>query len=117
MFVEKERSPLGEMDVKGYFAEGCDETSVVIIPGDDEEEQQQPVKTDLENIPEIKVDESAVPKPVVEDGAKSIDELMGKSDEPAPSVALLEPIEGAGESFEVWESSSAKDETEAVSSC
>ncbi|KAK7910723.1 hypothetical protein PG985_013204 [Apiospora marii] len=105
MFVEKERSPLGEMD-----------TSVVIIPGDDEEEQQ-PVKTDRENIPEIKVDESAAPKPVVEDGAQSIDELMGKSDEPAPSVALLEPIEGAGESFEVWESSSAKDETEAASSC
>ncbi|KAK8041451.1 hypothetical protein PG994_014458 [Apiospora phragmitis] len=116
MFVEKERSPLGEMDVKGYFADGCDETSVVIIPAD-EEEEQQPVKKDLGSVPEIKVDESAVPEPVVEDGAKSLDELMRKSDEPAPSAALLEPIEGTGESFEVWESSSAKDETEAVSSC
>ncbi|KAK7955113.1 hypothetical protein PG996_015920 [Apiospora saccharicola] len=111
MFVDKERSPLGEMDVKGYFPDGCDETSVVIIPGDDEEEQQ-PVKTDLENIPEIKFDESAIPQPVVEDGAKSIDELMQKSDEPAPGAALLEPVEGTGENFEVWESSSAKDETE-----
>ncbi|KAK6835020.1 hypothetical protein PG987_009714 [Apiospora arundinis] len=116
MFVEKERSPLGEMDVKSYFADGCDETSVVIIPGDDEEEQQ-PVKTDFEPVPEIKIDASAVPGPVVEDGAKSIDELMQKSDEPAPSAALLQPIEGTGESFEVWESSSAKDETEAVPSC
>lgn len=118
MFVEKERSPLGEMDVKSYFTEGCDETSVVIIPGD-EEEERQPVKTDLENIPEIKVDEGAASKPIDEDGAKSIDELMQKSDEPAPSATLLEPIEGASESFEVWESSSAKDEmeAEAVSSC
>ncbi|KAK7965887.1 uncharacterized protein PG986_000164 [Apiospora aurea] len=116
MFVEKERSPLGEMDVKSYFPEGCDETSVIIIPGD-EEEEQQPVNTDLEPVPEIKVGESAVPKPVVEDGTKSIDELLRKSDEPAPSAALLEPIEGTGESFEVWESSSAKDENEAASSC
>ncbi|KAK8066889.1 hypothetical protein PG997_013636 [Apiospora hydei] len=116
MFVEKERSPLGEMDVKSYFPEGCDETSVIIIPGD-EEEEQQPVNKDLESVPEIKVGEGAVPKPVVEDGAKSIDELLRKSDEPAPSAALLEPIEGTGESFEVWESSSAKDENEAASSC
>lgn len=116
MFVEKERSPLGEMDVKSYFADGCDESSVVIIPGDDEEEQQ-PVKTDFESVPEIKIDASAVPGPVVADGTKSIDELMQKADEPAPAAALLQPIEGTGESFEVWESSSAKDETEAVSSC
>ncbi|KAK8017387.1 hypothetical protein PG993_013713 [Apiospora rasikravindrae] len=111
MFVEKERSPLGEMDIKSYFPEGCDETSVIIIPGD-EEEEQQPGNKDLESAPEIQVGESAVPKPVVEDGAKSIDELLQKSDEPAPSAALLQPIEGTGESFEVWESSSAKDENE-----
>jgi hypothetical protein len=40
---------------------------------------------------------------------------MGK-DEPALKAAALQPIEGTGESFELWESGSFKDENEAPAS-
>ncbi|KAI0123433.1 hypothetical protein BJ170DRAFT_599398 [Xylariales sp. AK1849] len=119
MIIEKERNPLGEMNVRDYYAEGCDEASVIIIPGDEDEEQQL-AKTEFEFAPEIKlaqVVEAAAPEPVSEDGAKTVDELMQKVEEPAPGAALLEPIQGTGDSFEVWESGSAKDETEVAVEC
>ncbi|ETS86120.1 hypothetical protein PFICI_04145 [Pestalotiopsis fici W106-1] len=111
MIFEKERNPLGEMKASDYYAEGCDETSVVIVPGDDDEE----TKTEREFTPEIQARDAtaSVPEPAIEDGAKTVDELMQKTEEPTPTAAVLQPIEGTSESFEVWESGSAHDETEA----
>lgn len=132
IMFEKERSPLGEMNVRDYFSEGCDENSVIIVPGDDEEEvAQQPevVAADVAvfvdaspaeepaqvSLPALEVNDIA---PVSEELApetshiKTVEELMQKSEGPAPCAALLEPMEGTGESFELWESGSAKDETE-----
>lgn len=111
MIFEKERNPLGEMKTSDYYADGCDETSVVIVPGDDDED----AKTEYEFAAEVAAEDASVsiPEPASEDGSKSVDELMQKTEEPAPSAALLQPIEGTNESFEVWESGSAKDETEA----
>ncbi|KAI5924187.1 hypothetical protein F4810DRAFT_149173 [Camillea tinctor] len=109
MVVEKERRPLGEMDVKEYYSEGCDENSVVIVPGDgddNEEDEQQNQQSELK--PVIEDDEAEE-----EESDKTAEELMQKSEEPAPCAAVLEPLEGTGESFEVWESGSAKDEAEA----
>jgi hypothetical protein len=119
MVIEKERNPLGEMNVHDYYAEGCDETSVIIIPGDDDEEPlpQPLVKTDFEFAPELKISESIVPEPMVEDGSQTVDELMQKTEEPAPGAALLQPIDGTGDTFDVWESGSAKDDTEIVVEC
>lgn len=118
MIIEKERSPLGEMNAKEYYAEGCDDASVVIVPGD-EEEEQLPVISEARAVlraHEIAHGERAVPEPAVKDGAKSVDELMQKVADSGPAVAVLAPIEGTGESFEVWESGSTKDDTEAVAS-
>ncbi|KAI2466057.1 hypothetical protein F4781DRAFT_424339 [Annulohypoxylon bovei var. microspora] len=116
MVFEKERNPLGEMDVRDYYSEGCDENSIIIIPGDDEDDgQPQQVEGDFEYATESKSAECDIPaEPITEDGVQSIDELMQKTDEPAPGAALLEPMEGTGECFEVWESGSAKDEAEMV---
>ncbi|KAI1100255.1 hypothetical protein F4804DRAFT_319472 [Jackrogersella minutella] len=112
MVFEKERNPLGEMDVREYYSEGFDENSVFIIPSDEEEDcQPQQAESSLFT-PELQPAEPVMtPQPRVEE-AKSIDELMQKTDEPAPGAAVLEPMEGTGENFEVWESGSAKDETE-----
>ncbi|KAI1138609.1 hypothetical protein F5Y05DRAFT_44791 [Hypoxylon sp. FL0543] len=114
MVFEKERNPLGEMNVRDYYSEGCDENSVVLIPGDEENEQPQAQEeSEFQFAPELKPTETdSVPQPCVQDGPKSVDELMQKTDEPAPGAALLEPMEGTGDSFEVWESGSAKDEAE-----
>ncbi|KAI8956767.1 hypothetical protein F5Y11DRAFT_133807 [Daldinia sp. FL1419] len=114
MVFEKERNPLGEMNVREYYSEGCDENTIIIIPGDDEEvsepERQAENKSDFTAT--LKSGESDILQPVAEDGAQSVDELMEKTEEPAPGAAVLEPMEGTGESFEVWESDSAKDEAE-----
>ncbi|KAI1802930.1 hypothetical protein F4811DRAFT_526933 [Daldinia bambusicola] len=121
MVFEKERSPLGEMNVREYYSEGCDENTIVIIPGDDEEageaqqqQKQQQSESKPDFTPSSSSGESRAPQLTVEveDGALSVDQLMGKTDESAPGAAVLEPLEGTGESFEVWESGSAKDETE-----
>lgn len=118
MIVEKERAPLGEMNVRDYYADGCDETSVIVVPGDEAEEHQA-TKHEFEFNPELKPSEntSSPPEPAVEDGSKTVEELMQKVEDPAPSAAVLQPIEGSGDSFEVWESGSAKDETESTAAC
>ncbi|KAI1505697.1 hypothetical protein F5X99DRAFT_367384 [Biscogniauxia marginata] len=126
MVVEKERSPLGEMDVKEYYSEGCDENTVVIVPGDDDEEHQQQqqqqylAKNDTEFTSELKSvggsasNVSDADLAIIEEDTKTVEDLMQKTEEPAPCAAVLEPLEGTDESFEVWESGSAKDEAETV---
>ncbi|KXX75600.1 hypothetical protein MMYC01_206567 [Madurella mycetomatis] len=120
MVVEKQRGPLAEMNVADYYAEGCDSTSVVIVPGDDEDTETVVDAAEAHPLPEEE------PQPPAENGpdsqpsrfhladveAVSVDAIMGKDDRPA-NAAVLEPIEGTGESFELWESNSAKDECEA----
>jgi hypothetical protein len=132
MVFEKTRGPLAEMNAADYYPEGCDDSSVVIIPGDEDgEEPQQPqsiIPADPEPAPPaVPVAEEQGPAlDVAEDFAFapeikveldiSIDVLMGKeSDEPALKAAVLQPIEGTGESFELWESGSAQDDAEPVS--
>ncbi|KAH8159692.1 hypothetical protein CIB48_g8539 [Xylaria polymorpha] len=108
MVFEKERNPLGEMDPKDYYSQGCDENSIIIVPGDEDEEA--PVQNDRQFIPEVnssvaiadqtEVDLIAESEPLEEERCASAEELMQKTDHPAPSAAVLEPLEGTGESFE-----------------
>lgn len=116
MIIDKHRGPLSDLNVEDYYAEGCDSTSVIIVPGDDEEaetvidEAEQPLRDSepAETVPVF--EESATSVADVE--AISVDHLMGR-DEPAVKAAILQPIEGTGESFELWESGSFRDENEA----
>jgi hypothetical protein len=110
MVVEKERVALGEMNTADFYAEGCDETSVIIVPEDEPESSSLP---ELSTIPESSL-ESLEPSslPELEEIAtqEDIDNLMAKPTEGTSKAAVLEPIEGTGESFELWESGSAHDE-------
>ncbi|KAH7318112.1 hypothetical protein B0I35DRAFT_431347 [Stachybotrys elegans] len=127
MIIEKERVALGEMNTADFFPEGCDETSVIIIPADEDDEQlpqrpQQPLEQkkaerapivdELEFSPELRAAEETQ----ADIDEADIDALMFKSEPASTKTAVLEPIEGTGESFELWESSSAKDEAEAATS-
>ncbi|KAI0552173.1 hypothetical protein F4679DRAFT_101485 [Xylaria curta] len=131
MVAERERSPLSDLDPRDYYPEGLNEDSIIMVPGDEDEET--PVQNDHDRrlISEVEfsaptvVGESAEADATTEpeflegeqETCASVEELMQKTDHAAPGAAVLEPLEGTGESFEVWESSSAKDETEAVSEC
>ena len=136
MVVEKERVSLGELNRAEYYAEGCNESSVIYIPEDEEEEEQQesaprqstePIVEDFAFAPQLKdVSPTLVPLPECDftpEGSPEpempvhvdIDALMSKSeatpvDSSSKDVAVLQPIEGTGESFELWESGSANGE-------
>ena len=135
MVVEKERVALGEMKAADFYAEGCDESSVIIVPADEEEEEcqqaqkqptekqeQEPIAKDFEFAPRLKAPLPSAPvsEPELEAHAaivpaQDFDVLMGRTDSSSSSkAAVLQPLEGTGESFELWESGSAKDENEAV---
>lgn len=108
MIFEKQRVALGEMNAADFYAEGCDETSVILIHED--EEPEAPIAT-VSNIPsnipeEPEEEEEEEELEIHED----IDALISRSD--SSKAAVLQPIEGTGESFELWESNSAKDEAE-----
>ena len=109
MVVEKERFALKEMDVGEFYPAGCDATSVFVVPADEEvpKESEKPEVGALE--PEkAEVAEAEVATEVSLEKTEPVESLM-ESKEPAPA-AVLEPMEGTGESFELWESGSAKGE-------
>lgn len=101
MEYEKPRTALGDLNVEDFYAEGCDPTSVFIVPEDEDDGTV--------------VDGEQAEKP--QDGAtseSSIDIKATAEGTPEPEehvkLATLQPVEGTGESFDLWESSSAKEE-------
>lgn len=109
MVIEKERVALGEMNAADFYADGCDESSVILIHEDDEE-PEAPLAS-ISNIPEEEEEETEVEEedePELEIH-EDIDDLISRSDDSSSKAAVLQPIEGTGESFELWESDSAKD--------
>ncbi|KAM6519108.1 hypothetical protein FALCPG4_012759 [Fusarium falciforme] len=109
MVVEKERVALGEMNTADFYAEGCDETSVIIVPADEDEVPEPEVSN-------MTKDFAYAPEEKAEEPTEEIEALMAKPTEGSSKAAVLEPIEGTGESFELWESGSSKDEAEPATS-
>ena len=116
MVVEKARGPLLEMNAADYYAQGCDDSSVIIVPADEDAEAELPQEELLDVSPAAE-EAAAAPEfefaPALKHDVDdiSIDAIMGK-EEPGDKAAVLAPIEGSGESFELWESGSAKDDCE-----
>lgn len=107
MIVEKERTALGEMTTSDFYPAGCDESTVILVPSDDPEEEEATECTSFEFAPKLDLD--------VKDSAGTkteIDVLMAKESDDSSKAAVLQPMDGTGESFELWESGSVKDETE-----
>lgn len=101
MEYEKPRTALGDLNVEDFYAEGCDPTSVFIVPEDEDDgtvvEGEQAEKPQdgatSESSLDIKATAEGTPEP-----------------EEHVKLATLQPVEGTGESFDLWESSSAKEE-------
>ncbi|KAK4097558.1 hypothetical protein N658DRAFT_393295, partial [Parathielavia hyrcaniae] len=142
----KGRGPLAEMNVTDFYAEGCDSSSVFIVPVDEEDpeavvavveevaELLPPLPADGEEERQWLADAAAaadddrmseeeelhVPQVSLDDvESVDVDDVMGGHDrstlveDAAGAAAGLGPIDGAGESFELWESNSSKDEGDA----
>lgn len=109
MVVEKERFALKEMDVGEFYAEGCDASSVFVVPADEEEEAKP--QAEAPEPEKAEVAEVEVSTEVCLEKTEPVESLLErKEEEEAAPAALLEPMEGTGESFELWESGSFKGE-------
>jgi hypothetical protein len=99
-----DRAPLEEMPAEDFYADGCDGSSVFIIPDETD-------FADAERLEEAANAQEHLPtafdfiSEVQGEGRElDVDALMQKDDLVcAPKAALLEPIEKAEEGFEVWE--------------
>ena len=112
IMTEKIRSPLGDLEVKEFYAEGCDAASAFIIPADDE--------AGAKMMPQIEEEESPVspcPAPESLDCSKSIDvKAIAASGEEEERQSKLDSAhlsgdqdgDSVGPNFEIWESGSAK---------
>ncbi|KAL2754760.1 hypothetical protein ACRALDRAFT_1077027 [Sodiomyces alcalophilus JCM 7366] len=117
MVVEKKRIALGEMDASAFYAAGCDERSVIFVPGDEDDEVElqardhaqaqtdvtpTPAPASLDSAPDVRL--GAVPgtKETKETCRDAVDELMGKSKGPASKAVASKSSEGSSEQFELW---------------
>ncbi|KAJ0114863.1 hypothetical protein J7T55_004605 [Diaporthe amygdali] len=105
MEYEKPRTALGDLNVEDFYAEGCDPTSVFIVPEDEDDgtvvDGEQSEKRREEDVAqELSLETKASMEAAAE--PEDSEELV--------QLATLQPVEGTGESFDLWESSSAKEE-------
>ncbi len=105
--IEIDRCPLGDLAAENFYAEGCDEESVVLIHDDEvvevvEGEKEGEAQPEYEVSVDISVVAEGKGKEVQLELAVEVAELMQKDVfELAPKTALLEPIEKAEERLEV----------------
>ncbi|KAJ4150116.1 hypothetical protein LMH87_010881 [Akanthomyces muscarius] len=105
--MDSDRDPLGALNTRDFYAEGCDENSVFLVDEDEETEvEDNSAFAGFVFAPKLK------PAAALDVEPKKLDELVEKPTEGSGKAAVLEPIEGTEESFELWESGSAKDEDE-----
>jgi hypothetical protein len=110
MEYEKPRTALGDLNVEDFYAEGCDSKSVFIVPEDEDDGTvvagEQPEK--------LRDGASSAALAAVEtnlDTKATVEQTAGPEESCEPiKLATLQPVEGTGESFDLWESSSAKEE-------
>ncbi|CAK7216931.1 hypothetical protein SCUCBS95973_002980 [Sporothrix curviconia] len=140
MSVDKARNPLSQLNAADFYAEGCDEASVVLVASDETEEElpqpkpqhetqerlslaallheESPVETEtaqaeeivLATVATVATVETVETIEVPEVTETAVEDIMSNRENPACAAALLEPIEGTGESFQLWESGSQKDD-------
>lgn len=107
--IELDRSPLGDLAAEDFYAEGCDEKSVFLVPSDTSEENGEEGEEPQAEIPasfDFNAELKGKGKEVDIVSQFDIDTLMSRNSfEVAPKAALLQPIEKAGD-FELWESGS-----------
>lgn len=112
MEYEKPRVALGDLNVEEFYAEGCDPTSVIIVPGDEDDgtvlggEKSEEAQQSQQKHSRLAHCESASDL----EGEAAEEPCEPKQATEPVNMPALEPVEGTGESFELWESSSAKEE-------
>lgn len=105
--IELDRAPLAALAAEHFYADGCDEKSIFVVPADYVE-----LEASGHVVPAIPALGNKGKQTAIErDVASDIDILMQKpTAETASEAAVLQPLEKAEEDFQLWESGSANEE-------
>lgn len=105
LMTEDVRSPLADLATKEFYAEGCDASSVVIIPSEEEE-------CDDKNTKKSPCSPTRPCANAATEGHPDGEPLVAEMDAKTPSASGADADTAAG--FQIWESESAQDEAEAI---
>ena len=122
LMTDEPRTPLGDLDAKEYYAEGCDANSFLVVP---EDQEDKPEKGRFAFNDMVK-EEVRTPCPTDGTGSNQdawkallaeVDRKATPADTPVEATPLVddapEVSAGSPPSIDIWESESAKDESEA----
>lgn len=105
LMTEDVRSPLADLETKEFYAEGCDASSVVILPTEDEESDDKPTR-------EGPFSHTRPCANAATEGQHGWGSLLAQMD--AKTVSACGADEDTARGIQIWESESAKDEAEAI---
>ncbi len=115
MMTDEDRSPLGDLNAKDFYAEGCDASSFVIIPAEESGHEGKPTLASNVQPP------CSTLRPrtnAVAEGHQSWDDLLAQVAVKSSAIAtnsefdLLETTKGEPAEIQIWESESAKGDDE-----
>ena len=106
MMTDEVRSPLGDLDAQKYYAEGCDASSIIVVPAEEADKEDQVVVQDdspTRGPLEMNDDNQQVWKDLLAEATAKpqVDDDLVKTDVEGPEI-------------QIWESESAKAEEEAT---
>ncbi|CAK7274665.1 hypothetical protein SEPCBS119000_006288 [Sporothrix epigloea] len=110
MSVDKPRSPLQQLNAADFYAEGCDETSVVLVAPDETEKEESRSQERPSLAALLHEDSSTQTAPETDSVSKSVEDIMASHADSTCSASLSEPAQDADQNFQLWESGSQRDE-------
>ena len=115
VMTDEPRMPLSDLNPANYYAEGCDATSVILVPADSEQDGTLDIDDALCNEPPqqfVSIDHGN-PEPVEQLSTAELSALIAGT---APLVDIATDSNRNADSepseIEIWESESSKDEAE-----
>ena len=105
LMTDEPRSPLGDLDAKEYYPEGCDASSIFVVPADDVDNEKQA---------DIAQPISAVTSTSINEGEKLQQGCQVSLSNTSEKVHLADTVANDEETpeIQIWESESAKAEDE-----
>ena len=108
MMTDEPRTPLGDLEAREYYAEGCDANSFVIVPGDQDVSCGAITTTpEMSSTPATTASEASS----AQEGWKEILDKLS-ADKKVKAEAEKLAAEAGSADIEIWESESAKAENE-----
>ena len=112
MMTDEPRTPLGDLDAQDFYVEGCNASSVIIVPADDVADCANEKATAASNVEEP----SRSRANVITEGRECWKEIVAQlaADTTATNNLPLEQEASKPEAayIQIWESASAKDDEE-----